>query len=186
MPFQHHPSVQALFDQRASVLPFLRGPLSQWHQAYFSVDDRSFTCAEQYMMYEKARLFGDEAMAGRILEATMPFDHKRMGQQVQGFDEDLWETHRMDIVLSGNRAKFGQNDGLAKKLTRTDGSILAETNPRDGIWGIGLSENDPRVQDPAQWNGLNLLGSILMEVRRELLEAEASRQMPSRNRGENK
>lgn len=174
MSFMHHSSVQTLFDRRASVLPFLRGPLSQWHRAYFSLDGQEFNCTEQYMMYAKARLFGDDAMMGRIIEATKPVDHKRMGQQVRGFDQDLWEIHRVDIVLTGNRAKFGQNDGLAKKLIRTDGSILAEANPRDGIWGIGLAEDDQRVQDPTQWPGLNLLGSILMEVRREVLDATAS------------
>ena len=170
--YPHHPSVQALFDQGAPVTPFLRGPLSQWQRAHFTIDGVEFNCAEQYMMYRKALLFGDERMAAKILEATKPFDHKRMGQQVQGFDQVAWVEARIDIVLTGNRAKFGQNDGLAKKLTRTEGTLLAEVNPRDEIWGIGLAETDPRVQDPAQWNGMNLLGSILMEVRRELTEGE--------------
>jgi len=168
--FPHHPSVQVLFNQGAPVTPFLRGALSQWQRAHFTVDGVQFNCAEQYMMYRKAQLFGDDRMAQKILEATKPFDHKRLGQQVQGFDHDTWVDTRIDIVLTGNRAKFGQNDGLAKKLTRTEGTLLAEVNPRDEIWGIGLGEADPRVQNPAQWNGMNLLGSILMEVRRELFE----------------
>ena len=171
MTFQHHPSVQALFDDGAPVTPFLRGALSQWQRAHFTVDGVEFNCAEQYMMYRKANLFGDEHMAGKILAATKPFDHKRMGQQVQGFDHDTWVEARIGIVLTGNRAKFGQNDGLGKKLTRTEGTLLAEVNPRDEIWGIGLDEADPRVQDPTQWCGLNLLGSILMEVRRELVHS---------------
>ncbi|MGI9414686.1 MAG: NADAR family protein [Hyphomicrobiales bacterium] len=173
MTFQHHPTVQELFDQGAPVTPFLRGPLNQWHRAHFSIDGTEFNCAEQYMMYRKAQMFGDARMAAMILEATKPFDHKRMGQQVQGFDQDAWVEARVEIVLTGNRAKFGQNDGLAKKPLRTDGTILAEVNPRDKIWGIGLAEADSGVQDPAQWRGLNLLGSILMEVRRELADAEA-------------
>lgn len=174
MAFQHDPSVQALFDEGAPVTPFLRGPLSQWQRAHFTVNGVEFNCAEQYMMYRKALIFGDERMAAKILEATKPFDHKRMGQQVQGFDQDTWARTRIDVVLTGNHAKFGQNDGLAKKLTRTEGTLLAEVNRRDEIWGIGLDEADPRVQDPAQWQGLNLLGSILMEVRRELIEAAAT------------
>ena len=172
--YPHHPSVQALFDQGAPVTPFLRGALSQWQRAHFTVDGVEFNCAEQYMMYRKALLFGDERMAAKILEATKPFDHKRMGQQVQGFDQDTWVEARIDIVLTGNRAKFGQNDGLAKKLLRTEGTLLAEVNPRDEIWGIGLAEADPRVQDPSQWQGINLLGSILMEIRRELIEGAAT------------
>ena len=135
MTFQHHPTVQELFDRGAPVTPFLRGPLNQWHRAHFSIDGTEFNCAEQYMMYRKAQMFGDARMAAKILEATKPFDHKRMGQQVQNFDQDAWVEARVEIVVTGNRAKFGQNDGLAKKLLRTDGTILAEVNPRDKIWG---------------------------------------------------
>lgn len=172
MSFQHHPSVRALFEAGAPVMPFLRGFLSQWHRAEFELDGQPYSCAEQYMMHRKALLFGDPAMADRILAAEKPFEHKRMGQQVKDFDGEVWQASRIGIVLAGNRAKFSQNAGLAKKLARTAGTILAEANPRDSIWGIGLAEDDPAVPHPAQWRGLNLLGSILMEVRRELAAAD--------------
>lgn len=35
--------------------------LSQWYPAAFEVDGRRYANAEQFMMAEKARLFGDEA-----------------------------------------------------------------------------------------------------------------------------
>jgi len=31
-----------------------QSPFSQWHSAYFTVDDITYNCAEQYMMYQKA------------------------------------------------------------------------------------------------------------------------------------
>ena len=43
-----------------------------------------------------------------------------------------------------------------------------ETNPRDKRWAIGLSADDDRVLDESQWQGENLLGKILMQVRQEL------------------
>ena len=43
-----------------------------------------------------------------------------------------------------------------------------ETNPRDVRWGIGLSADNDRVLDESQWQGENLLGKVLMEVRKEL------------------
>jgi predicted NAD-dependent protein-ADP-ribosyltransferase YbiA (DUF1768 family) len=36
------------------------------------------------------------------------------------------------------------------------------------VWGIGLAADDPRAADPLAWDGLNLLGFALMEVRAEL------------------
>ena len=43
-----------------------------------------------------------------------------------------------------------------------------ETNPKDTRWGIGLSAEDDRVLDESQWQGENLLGKVLMQVRQEL------------------
>ena len=43
-----------------------------------------------------------------------------------------------------------------------------EANPKDTRWGIGLSAEDDRVLDESQWQGENLLGKVLMQVRQEL------------------
>ena len=40
--------------------------LSQWYPASFIVDGAYYNCAEQYMMAEKTRLFGDEAVRSQI------------------------------------------------------------------------------------------------------------------------
>jgi ribA/ribD-fused uncharacterized protein len=48
---------------------------------------------------------------------------------------------------------------------------LVEANPNDRIWGIGLTENDPRALSKETWLGQNLLGKVLDEVRRRLGEA---------------
>lgn len=147
---------------------FLRGPLSQWHPSPFHWEGRDYSCAEQFMMERKALLFGDTAMAARIMATDKPHEQKLMGSRVSGFDEAIWAEHREVIVYTANREKFGQNAGLAKKLLRTGDALLAEANPRDHNWGIGLPEDDPRAQEPSQWQGLNLLGKILMRVRNEI------------------
>lgn len=41
-------------------------------------------------------------------------------------------------------------------------------SPYDKIWGIGLSESDPRAQNPQQWQGENWLGQVLETVRKSL------------------
>lgn len=147
---------------------FLTGPLSQWHPSRFEVDGVTYNCAEQFMMYRKAILFGDAAMAARILRAAKARDQKQMGANVVGFVEESWHRHRIEIVTTGNLAKFSQNQGLNKRLQQTGDAILAEANPRDAIWGIALAADDPCAQDPAQWQGQNLLGRILMDIRARL------------------
>ncbi len=156
------------------IRPFLKGFLSQWARSDFKLSGAAFTCAEQYMMWRKACLFGDELIAAKILAAREPHDHKRLGQAVRNFDQGVWDAHKFEIVLTGNRAKFGQNAGLGRKLLATGEAILVEANPRDSIWGAGLAEDDPDIFDPEKWRGENLLGHILMQVRQELRDGAAS------------
>ena len=49
---------------------------------------------------------------------------------------------------------------------------MVEASPLDRIWGIGLAATDPRAYDPARWDGTNLLGVVLDDVR-ALLRAPA-------------
>ncbi|HEY7799263.1 MAG TPA: NADAR family protein [Hyphomonadaceae bacterium] len=157
--------------RQPAVLLFFRGPFSQFHPSNFTVDGLAYVCAEQYMHAEKARLFGDVAMAERIMRSDSPHEHKLMGGRVEGFDQDDWDTHKVAIVTAGNHAKFSQNAGLRRRLLDTGDAILAEANAKDFIWGIGLAEDDPAALDPANWEGQNLLGEILMAVRGELSAA---------------
>jgi ribA/ribD-fused uncharacterized protein len=146
-------------------------PFSQWFRCRFEADGRVFSCMEQYMMLGKARLFGDAATAEKIMAADHPRQHKALGRKVTPFDDKVWKREREHIVLTGNRAKFTQNDDLRALLLATAGTTLVEASPYDRIWGIGLGANDPRAQDPSQWRGQNLLGYILTRLRDELLAA---------------
>ena len=147
---------------------FYHGPFSQFHTSHFTLEARAYMCAEQYMHEQKARLFGDDAMAARILASSRPHEHKMMGGAVEGFDQDRWDAAKIAIVTQGNRAKFGQNPGLRRRLLETGAALLAEANPKDYIWGIGLAENDPDARHVDRWKGQNLLGQILVKVREEL------------------
>jgi ribA/ribD-fused uncharacterized protein len=143
-------------------------PFSQWHPARFELAGHSFGCAEQYMMYGKAALFGDAEVAADILEARSPRQQKALGRKVRHFDDAIWKARREQIVTEGSRAKFTQNPALRAALLETAGTELVEASPFDRIWGIGLAATDPRAEDPARWRGQNLLGKILTRVRDEL------------------
>ena len=47
----------------------------------------------------------------------------------------------------------------------TGDKIIVEASPYDSIWGIGMGAKDENIEDPTAWNGENLLGFALMEVR---------------------
>lgn len=141
---------------------------SQWFEAPFVLDGVTYPTAEHFMMAEKARLFGDEAALAQVLAAPKPDAAKSAGRKVKGFDEAMWLERRFDIVVRANLAKFRQNPTLGRFLLETGDQVLVEASPVDAVWGIGLAAQDDRAGDPMQWQGLNLLGFSLMQVRAEL------------------
>jgi ribA/ribD-fused uncharacterized protein len=143
-------------------------PFSQWHPCRFEIDGHTFACAEQYMMFGKATLFGDAAVAAQILATPDPRKQKALGRKVAGFDDARWRAAREAIVMTGNRAKFTQSPELLAQLLATRGTVLVEASPTDRIWGIGLAATNPLAQDPKTWRGQNLLGKILTQLRDEL------------------
>jgi ribA/ribD-fused uncharacterized protein len=149
--------------------------LSQWWGSPFTVDGVTFASAEHYMMYAKARLFGDAPVADRILAARHPAKAKALGRQVHGFDESVWAANRFDIVVAASVAKFGQNDDLRAFLLGTGKRVLVEASPLDRVWGIGLAADDERARSPDRWKGLNLLGFALMEARAAVQVSAAGR-----------
>jgi ribA/ribD-fused uncharacterized protein len=144
-------------------------PFSQWYPARFSLGGHTFRCAEQYMMYGKAILFGDAEIAAKILDAAGAKQQKALGRNVRHFNEDIWKARREQIVADGNRAKFTQNPEPRRALLETAGTELVEASPFDRIWGIGLAATDRRAQNRSQWRGQNLLGQILTRLRDEFL-----------------
>jgi ribA/ribD-fused uncharacterized protein len=97
-------------------------------------------------------------------------DYKALGREVQFFEPGTWDHAKQAIVLKGNLAKFCQNPELWDYLDGTGDSVLVEASPYDGIWGVKLGIDDPRIEDPAEWRGENLLGFALLEARDILRE----------------
>ena len=142
--------------------------LSQWFPVGFELEGERFRTAEHYMMWSKARLFGDDAIARQVLAAATPAEAKKLGRAVSNFDEQAWRQQRFEIVTRASVAKFSQNPELGDFLRGTGRRVLVEASPRDCIWGIGLGAKNERAQNPAQWRGLNLLGFALMQARAKL------------------
>lgn len=161
----------------ATMVLFWRTPeiYSNWHPARFREAGVQFENSEQYMMWRKALLMGDTAMAERMLTVSDPRVLKDLGRQVQNYDESLWERERLAVMVRGCYLKFSQNEAMQAELLATGDRLLVEASPYDKIWGIGLEESDPRCLDKSQWQGRNLLGEALMIVRDLLRRGEPLR-----------
>lgn len=143
------------------------GWLSNWYLSDFKVGDIQFSSMEQYMMYEKAVVFEDYKTAEKILETQNVAMIKQYGRQVANYNDIIWNGIRQIVVYKGLFAKFSQNEILRENLKKTGSAILAECAVMDRVWGIGLSMTDPNRFDMNKWNGQNLLGFAVMQVRKE-------------------
>ncbi len=141
---------------------------SQWWVSKFEVNGNTFRSAEHWMMWEKANLFEDVDIAKQILECKSPAQAKAFGRKVTGFQPEVWDAHKYEIVKKGSYHKFSQNDELKEFLLNTRKRVLVEASPVDPVWGIGMAKDHLHAEIPSKWRGEILLGIALMEVRDEL------------------
>lgn len=147
---------------------FWNGIYSQWHLVNMTIDRIEYNSCEQYMMHQKALLFGDNEIAELIMKETNPREQKKYGRMIKNFDKAVWDKNCFVIVYEGNYAKFTQNSDLKEELLSTGDRVLVEASPLDNIWGIGMAENDEGVDNPSYWLGLNLLGFAITTVRNQI------------------
>lgn len=147
-------------------------PFSQWFKSKFSEKGKTFLTCEHYMMYHKALLFGDISTAEKILQIKHPREVKSLGRGVKDFNNEIWNQNRVQIVYNGNRLKFESNGFLKKQLLLTSETTLVEASPYDTIWGIGYRAENKRSHSRKTWNGDNLLGEILTQLRTDLNQGQ--------------
>lgn len=87
-----------------------------------------------------------------MIKAT-PSQSKKLGKRLS-IDLDKWESIKVSCMREVVKAKFDQHDDLRLKLIETGAALLVEGNNwKDFFWGR------------CEGKGLNVLGSILMELR---------------------
>lgn len=145
---------------------------SNWFKCHFVVEGNEFFNSEQYFMWVKAKTFGDEEIAEEILKkGKNPKAAKALGRKVKNYDDAVWNEKRYQVMVDANLHKYSQNEELKALLLNPElkGKHFCEASPLDKIWGLGLGENDPLIDDESNWKGLNLLGKALDEVREKLV-----------------
>jgi len=145
------------------------GYLSQWYECPFEVDGVTYLTAEMWMMIEKAKLFGDEETAQKMMETTVPAEHQALGRKAKGFDRKKWDQHKSRIVEEGNYHKFTKSKTkpeMLSMLMATGDRELVEASPTDRIWGVGFGAATAE-ENRADW-GENRLGKAIMAVRDRL------------------
>jgi len=151
---------------------FWGSEFSNWYSCIFEYKGHTFFNSEQAFMWEKARFFDDHEIEKILLSETNPAHAKALGRKVKNFDADMWMAASYPAMIAVNFAKWNSSPVLKELIISTDPKIIVEASPYDKIWGVGLNEDDDLILDEKNWEGMNLLGKALMNVRRELIEGK--------------
>jgi len=65
--------------------------------------------------------------------------------------------------------QFTQNEDKQQELFQTAGTTLVYADPYDTLLGIGLGMQNQDANKQDKWQGSNILGHVLTEIRDELL-----------------
>ncbi len=150
------------------------GYLSNRFPTWFEYAGETYSSGEQFLMAQKAILFGDYEILNEILLERDPETIHALGREVENFDEAVWAKLRGPMMRRGLRAKFQQNPEWCEKLLATGDAWLVACTPEDPVWGIGCAVDAPEVREPEKWLGENLLGRTLMQVREDLRRWKAA------------
>ena len=138
-----------------SVISSFRGSnafLSNMYPIILRIDGQIYPSAEHAFQAMKST---DPNQRAAISVCRSPEEAKKAGRLVELRSD--WEHVKVDIMYNIIKQKFSSKK-LANKLIETKDSELIEGNTwGDTFWGVCKGE------------GKNMLGKILMQVRKELL-----------------
>ena len=127
----------------------------------------AFKTSEHAFMALKAYEFGDMAALKQIIDAPTPRDVRNIGDRIKGYNKAKWERVCYDRMKQCLVAKFTQNENYRKALLDTGTKVLVYAC-YNRFWGVGVSMGHRELYSESTWNGQNLLGRCLMEVRSEI------------------
>lgn len=150
-----------------NVVAFWGSEFGNFHRCTLTYKSFVWGSSEQAYMAEKAIYFNDYGSLYEIMLADTPREAKAIGRRVRNFNAEEWNKVSFDIMYDIVYQKFAQNKNLKEMLMdpELEGKHFVEGSPEDGIWGVKVAWDDPRIDDMSNWHGENRLGKVLDKVR---------------------
>lgn len=130
------------------------GEFSNFAPYPIQFNDREWPTSEHYVQAQK---FAGTRHEEAVRLAGSPMAATRIGRDRSRPLRGDWEEVKDGVMREAVLAKFQQHSDLLSLLLSTGDAKLIEHTRNDSYWGDG-----------GDGSGLNMLGQILMDVRREL------------------
>ena len=150
----------------SKVLVYNRdSPLSTWYPAPFIVKGQTYICRQQYIKHQEALLYADQETAEKILQTTDPDEIVRT--EIEGDGKEKWYWHERGFLFEAAAHQFSCNSDLNQLLLDT-GDLYLGHAALSRLLGIGVEFESVRALNTKRWNGSNLCGRVLMQIRDNL------------------
>ena len=119
------------------------------------VDGEEWAGSEAYFQAQKSLGISDHETVKRLMQNADPMEAFVIGRRYSRRSD--WFDVNVDVMRKAVHAKFTQNQALKELLLSTGDHPLVQIKPGDWFWGTGPDNN-----------GKNMLGELLMELRKGL------------------
>lgn len=130
------------------------GEFSNFAPYPIRLDSKTWPTSEHYFQAQK---FEDAVHREAIRKEPSPMKAAQMGRSRKNPLRRDWESVKVAIMRKAVLAKFTQHKNLRSLLLSTGDAKLIEHTTNDSYWADG-----------GDGSGKNMLGQILMEVRKQL------------------
>lgn len=137
---------------RVEEIPY--GVFSNFSSHPIKLDGKVWPTSEHYFQAQK---FSDKEIVRRVQNARSPGEAAKIGRNKNNPLRADWEDVKDGIMRKAVMAKVLQHEDVRMILLSTGTAKLIEHTRNDNYWGDG-----------GDGTGKNMLGKILMSVRREL------------------
>ncbi|KAF9382519.1 hypothetical protein CPB97_007114 [Podila verticillata] len=151
------------------------GEFSNFYYSPFALDGLTWPTTEHYFQAQKFAHLADHEYYELIRITDTPGSAAKMGRNRSWPLRPDWEAVKDDLMRDCVLQKFLQHPALAKVLLETGDKHLIEHTSNDRYWADG-----------GDGTGKNMLGIILMEVRKKIATMtpkEIAAEVKSRNDG---
>lgn len=150
-----------------SYYAFVGGLLSFKYLKDIEIEGINYFCGYQYIEAQRALLFNDEVAYDAILNCTSIDEISKI--KIKGVDDNIWYEKCQDIIRNYLRIRVSQDKMMQNSLKGLSEDVLVYCDKDDLVLGAGIFMFDCNIENPAYWEGNNIYGFLLTEIRDELL-----------------
>lgn len=131
----------------------------------FKILNVTYTNTVQAVLHRLALMYNDNSLAKAILLAETPGYAEELGMKLR--TNAHFHTHVEKITHDVYYYRLKGSQMLRNHLSNTTDKQVIMGYNNSTIWGVGFDWQDDSFWDFASWKGDNLIGNVLMKLRKD-------------------